>query len=127
MVKKEKIVNKALEIMDEMAESTDVNFVKGTVVISGNAHLEVLCSRGYGMGLTSEEGFKDELMFGHMDDYDKAQHKKRMEKAAEYGITPQEFEVCVYVDEELKESVNIGPSDDAADRTGYALACAGIE
>ena len=126
MNKTEKIINKALEIMDEMAKSTDVNFVKGTVVISKNAYLEVLCSRGYGMGLTSEEGFEDELMFGHMDDYDKAQYKKQMEEAAEY-VSPQDFEVNVYVDEELKEAVNIGPSDDAADRVGYALACAGIE
>ena len=126
MNKTEKIINKALEIMDEMAKSTDVNFVKGTVVISENAYLEVLCSRGYGMGLTSEEGFKDELMFGHMDDYDKAQYKKNLEDV-QYAVHPQEFEVCVYVDDELKEAINIGPSDDAADRVGYALACAGIE
>ena len=126
MNKTEKIINKALEIMDEMAKSTDVNFVKGTVIISENAYLEVLCSRGYGMGLTSEEGFKDELMFGHMDDYDKAQYKKNLEDV-QYAVHPQEFEVCVYVDDELKEAVNIGPSDDAADRVGYALACAGIE
>lgn len=126
MNKTEKIINKALEIMDEMAKSTDVNFVKGTVVISKNAYLEVLCSRGYGMGLTSEEGFEDELVFGHMDDYDKAQYKKNLEDV-QYAVHPQEFEVCVYVDDELKEAVNIGPSDDAADRVGYALACAGIE
>ncbi len=125
-MRKEKIINKALEIIDEMAKSTDVNFVKGTVVISQNARLEVLCSRGYGMGLTSENGFDDEFVFGHMDDYDKAQYKKNLEDL-QYTVHPQDFEVIVYVDEELKEAVNIGPSDDAADRVGYALACAGIE